>query len=67
MNADLTDKLELLGILAGAALVVVAAGTVAGTPWQTNNDGLASVLQLVGVVAMIGIGIGLAWLSSSQE
>jgi hypothetical protein len=36
-------------------------------PWETNNDALASIVQLVGVVAMVGIGIGLARLSYAGE
>jgi hypothetical protein len=63
MDIATTDKLEPLGVLAGAFLVLVAVGTVVGMPWETSNDALASILQLVGVVAMIGIGVGLARLS----
>ena len=59
---EVTDKLEVLGVLAGAFLVVTALGTLIGTPWAYNNDPLVSALQLVGVVAMIAIGVGLAWL-----
>jgi uncharacterized membrane protein len=67
MKIATTDKLEPLGVLAGVFLVLVALGTVVGMPWETNNDALASILQLVGVVAMIGIGIGLARLSYVGE
>jgi hypothetical protein len=64
---DATDKLEVLGVLVGAFLVVVALGTLVGTPWTTNNDALASAIQLVGVVAMAAIGVGLAWLSYGRR
>jgi hypothetical protein len=63
MNLDVTDRLEPLGIVAGAFLVLVAVGTVVGMPWQTSNDALASILQFLGVVAMLAVGIGLARLS----
>lgn len=57
-----TDKLEVLGVLVGAFLVVTALGTLLGTPWVYNDDPLVVAIQLVGVVAMIAIGVGLAWL-----
>ena len=57
-----TDKLEVLGVLVGAFLVVTALGTLLGTPWAYSDSTLASVIQLDGVVAMIAIGVGLAWL-----
>jgi len=61
------DKLEVLGVLVGAFLVVAALGTLVGTPWTTNNDALASAIQIVGVAAMIAVGIGLAWLSYERQ
>lgn len=64
---DAADKLEVLGVLVGAFLVAVALGTLVGTPWATNNDALASVVQLVGVAAMAAVGIGLAWLSYVRQ
>jgi len=67
MNAiEVTDKLEVLGVLVGAFLVLVALGTLVGTPWVYNIDPLASVIQIVGVVAMAAIGVGLVWLSYEQ-
>jgi len=61
-SIKVTDKLEVLGVLVGAFLVLAALGTLVGTPWAYNNDPLVTVIQLVGVVAMIAIGVGLAWL-----
>ena len=57
------DRLEPLGIVTGAFLVVVALGTLAGTPWTTNGSMLVSAIQLLGLAGMIGIGIGLVWLA----
>lgn len=57
------DRLEVLGIAAGAFLVLAALGTVLGQPWTTNPDGLAVALKLVGVVLTIAIGAGLIYLS----
>jgi hypothetical protein len=59
---ELTDKLELLGVLAGAFLVVTALGSLLGTPWAYTGDSLVVAIQLVGVVATAAIGVGLAWL-----
>jgi len=68
MNAiDASDRLEPLGIFAGVLLVLVGIGTVVGMPWETSDDMLASVVQLIGVAAMIALGIGLARLSYDPE
>jgi len=58
-----SDRLELFGTLAGVLLVLMGLGTVAGMPWQTNGDMAVSVLELLGVLGTIGIGVGLVWLT----
>ena len=60
---NVKDTLEPLGIAAGVLLVLMALGTVAGTPWTTNGSVLATLIQLIGVVAMIAVGVALARLS----
>ncbi len=60
---DVRDTLEPLGIGVGALLVLVGLGTLAGQPWATLNSTGAVVLQLVGVVGLLVVGLGLAWLS----
>ena len=57
------DRLEPLGILAGALLVLFGLGTIVGMPWTTKGSLVVSVIQLVGVVAMIAVGVGLYRLS----
>lgn len=57
------DRLEVLGIAVGALLLLIGVGTVAGTPWTTKGDAVASVLQIVGVVGMMAIGAGLIYLT----
>lgn len=59
------DRLEPLGIAAGAVLVVMALGTLLGTPWATAGSTVVAVLQLVGVLVTAAIGVALAWLSYS--
>lgn len=58
-----SDRLEPVGVLVGVFLVLVGLGTVAGMPWITKGNALAAVLQVVGALAMAGIGAGLVWLS----
>lgn len=60
---DFQDRLEPLGIAVGALLVVFGLGTVLGLPWTTKGSVAASAVQLVGVAAMIALGVGLVWLS----
>jgi hypothetical protein len=60
---DVEDRLEPLGILVGVILVLMALGTVVGTPWTTNASVVATLIQFVGIVAMIGVGVALARLS----
>ena len=64
---DFEDTLEPLGIAAGALIVVMALGTIVGMPWATNGSILATLVQLIGVVAMIAVGVGLARLSYVEE
>lgn len=55
------DRLGVLGVLTGAFLVLAALSTVAGTPWTYSGGTLVMVLQLVGVLATILVGVALAW------
>ncbi|SFS12748.1 hypothetical protein SAMN05216559_4118 [Halomicrobium zhouii] len=57
------DELEPIGIAVGAFLVLVGLSTVVGTPWTTNPDTLAVALKLVGALATVALGAGLASLS----
>lgn len=58
------DTLEPLGIGVGALLVVVGIATVLGTPWTHKDPMLPiAVLQLLGALAVVSIGVGLAWLA----
>ncbi|WP_459192829.1 hypothetical protein [Halosimplex sp. J119] len=61
-----SDRLEPVGIALGVLLVVVALATLAGTPWTTKGDMLASAIQVVGAIATAGIGALLVWLSRTD-
>jgi len=68
MNAlteQFEDLAEPLGIGIGVLLVLIGLGTVSGMPWATNNDIVASALQLIGVLLTIALGVGLAYVSWS--
>lgn len=64
---DFEDRLEPLGVAVGALLVLVGLGTLAGTPWDIGLGTGALALQLLGIVALVAIGVGLAWLSATGE
>lgn len=51
------DRLEILGVLAGLFLIIVALGTLSGLPWTTNDDSLAVAIQMVGIIVLFALGI----------
>lgn len=55
------DRLDILGVLAGVFLVLVAIGTAMGTPWTHSSDTAVMVVQIFGVIATAAIGILLVW------
>lgn len=57
------DRLDLLGVLAGVFLVLVAIGTAAGTPWTHSGGTIVMTVQIFGVLATAAIGILLVWLA----
>lgn len=56
---EFEDRLELLGVLAGGFVVVVALGTLLGLPWTTTDNTTAALIQVVGIVATIAVGVTL--------
>jgi hypothetical protein len=61
MNLDVRrDPLTALGVGTGAYLLLAAAATLVGAPWQHGSGTLATALQIVGAVATAGVGAGLA-------
>ena len=60
------DRLEPVGIGVGVLLVLIGLATLAGTPWTTKGELPASVLQVLGVLGMMGIGALLVWLSRTE-
>lgn len=61
-----SDRLEPLGVAAGAFLVVMSLLTVVGMPWTTNGSIAVSILQLLGILGTVAIGVGLVWLVRTE-
>lgn len=61
------DTLGAVGIAAGLFVVLVGLGTLAGTPWQYANSGVVTVSKIVGSLAAIAVGGGLAWFLYTTE
>jgi hypothetical protein len=61
------DTLEVLGFAVGALLVLVGLGTLSGLPWQTAETIVVAVVQILGALVAIGIGVGLAWVVRTDE
>jgi len=67
MNVSLSDPVEPLGVVVGALLVLGGLATLLGTPWAYKPGAAVMVGQIVGALAAIGIGVGLAWLVTTQK
>ncbi|MFW6436006.1 MAG: hypothetical protein ACOCYZ_00035 [Halococcoides sp.] len=57
------DRLGIYSVVVGVFLVLSALGTLAGQPWTTDPTVVVTVIRLVGVVAVLGVGAGLVWLA----
>jgi hypothetical protein len=66
-DVEFQDRLELLGLVTGAFLVLAGLGTVAGTPWTHKASIAASVIQVLGALGTAGIGAGLIWLVRTEN
>jgi hypothetical protein len=64
---DFEDNLAILGVLVGAFVVVVGLGTLLGQPWTTTENTSAVVVQMVGILATIGIGVLLIVLTYADD
>jgi hypothetical protein len=52
------DRLELLGFLGGAFVVIVALGTLLGTPWSSARTASIGLVQTLGVLLTLLVGLG---------
>jgi len=60
------DRLSVIGTGVGVYLALAGLATLVGMPWQYGSSGLATAGQIVGSLALVGLGIGLAWLVTRQ-
>lgn len=61
------DRLELLGLLAGVFLVIAGLGMLANQPWATTTDTTAALVQVVGIVAMVAVGVVVVLVTRSED
>lgn len=64
---DFEDSLAILGVLVGAFVIVVGLGTLLGQPWTTTENTSAVVVQMVGILATIAIGVLLVVITYADE
>lgn len=62
-DIEFEDRLDVVGVAAGAFLVVVGLATVVGASWAQKGDLLAAALQVLGALATAGVGVALVWLT----
>ena len=61
------DRLELLGVLTGLFLVIVALGTLLEPPWTTNESTGAALVQTLGIFIAIAVGVVLIQVTYSGD
>ena len=59
------DRLELFGLLAGAFLVIAGLGMLVNQPWATAIDTTTAIVQVVGIVATVAVGVVLVLVTRS--
>lgn len=63
---EFADRLELLGTVLGAFVVLAGLGGLVGMPWQTNPDLLAVLAQVLGIVLTVAVGVALVRLVRTE-
>jgi L-asparagine transporter-like permease len=54
---EFEDRLELLGLLVGAFVVIAGLGSLAGAPWATAQSTGPAVIRVAGIILMIALGV----------
>ena len=54
---EFQDRLEVLGVLAGAFVVIMALSTLVGLPWTTTESTTGAIVQVIGILLTHGLGI----------
>ncbi|ERH08992.1 MAG: hypothetical protein J07HX64_00744 [halophilic archaeon J07HX64] len=61
------DRLSVLGVLVGGFVIVVGFGTLLGAPWTTAVNTSVLLVQLLGIVATIAIGVVLVLVTYADD
>jgi hypothetical protein len=64
---EFEDRLELLGLLVGAFIVVAGLGSLAGTPWTTASGSGPAVVQVAGIILTIALGVAIIVLTRTED
>lgn len=67
INIDFEDRLAVLGVLAGAFVIIAALGVLLGLPWTTTENTAAALVQVVGIFATIAVGVVLIVITYADE
>jgi len=67
MELPVRDRLDAVGTLAGALVMLLALSVLVSRPWRYTGGGTVMVLQILGVLAALLIGVGLFYLSHFVE
>jgi hypothetical protein len=61
------DRLSVLGVLVGGFVIVAGLGTLLGAPWTTAGSTSVLLVQLVGIVATVAIGVLLVIITYADD
>ncbi|AKH96753.1 hypothetical protein [Halanaeroarchaeum sulfurireducens] len=67
MDLPIRDRLDPVGTVAGAFVVLLSLSILLTRPWRYTGEGAMMGLQIVGAVAALAIGVGLAYLAHVVE
>ncbi|MFB6132031.1 MAG: hypothetical protein ABEJ44_01340 [Halanaeroarchaeum sp.] len=67
MELPIHDRLDAIGTVVGAFVLLLALEGVVTRPWRYTGGGSIMVLQIVGILATVAIGVGLIYLSHFVE
>ncbi|MFB6121648.1 MAG: hypothetical protein ABEJ68_11085 [Halobacteriaceae archaeon] len=59
-TAVFDDELSIIGTGVGVYLALAGVASLVGMPWQYGTSSVAAAGQIVGALALIALGVGLA-------
>lgn len=64
---EFEDRLEVLGLIVGAFVIIAGLGSLAGTPWSTARGAGPAVFQVAGIILMIALGVAIVVLTRTED